>query len=172
MLPQTHGCVCVFRSLQSDDYFPAHFDTYDKSVDVGGTQHKVVVTEVECRDPTAQPLWPMYMRSMDAFVLLYDVTCPASLAFATERHAELVRERQTPRVPAVLVGTKADAATGRAVTTQEGAAAAERLGCPFFEVSARDGTNVHDAVVAAAAAALCDNNKSSTTNNKGNCIVM
>ena len=176
-------CACV---LQSDDYTPAHFDSYDKSIDVGGAQHKVVVTEVECGDPIAHQLWPMFMRSKDAFVLVYDVTRPASLAFAVERHAELVRERETPRVPAVLVGNKADAegaaAAARAVSAQEGAETAERLGCPFFEVSARDGTNVHEAVVAAATAALCDNKNSTTTTtsstkkkNKGktdNCILM
>lgn len=158
--------LCV-RVLQSDEYTPAHGDTYEKSVDVCGAEHRVVVTEVECRDPIAQRLWPMFMRSKDAFVLVYDVTSTASLAFAVERHGELVRERETPRVPAVLVGNKADAAAAaaaaaRAVSTQEGAAAAERLGCPFFEVSARDGTNVHAAIVAAATGALCDNKTGST----------
>lgn len=172
-------CACV---LQSDDYTPAHFDSYDKSIDVGGAQHKVVVTEVECGDPIAHRMWPMFMRSKDAFVLVYDVTRPTTLAFAVERHAELVRERETPHVPAVLVGNKADAsasAAARAVSAQEGAETAERLGCPFFEVSARDGTNVHEAVVAAATAALCDNKNSTTSstkkNNKGktdNCILM
>ena len=152
--------------MQSEEYFPAHSETYDKSVDVCGVMYKVVVTEVECRDPLARQLWPMFMRAKDGFVLVYDVTCAASLAFAAERHAELVRERGTPCVPAVLVGNEADASaatSNRAVSTQEGADLAERLGCAFFEASARDGTNVHEAVVAAAAAALRDKTTNGTT---------
>lgn len=48
-------------------------------------------------------------------------------------------------VSMVLVGNKADLEGQREVPTSEGEACAERLGIPFFETSAMEGTSVNEA---------------------------
>ena len=47
-------------------------------------------------------------------------------------------------VPAVLVGAKSDLDLERQVTTEEGKTFAEKLGCHFFETSAKDRINVRE----------------------------
>lgn len=49
------------------------------------------------------------------------------------------------RVPIVIVGNKKDMFHSREVSTDEGASLAERLGCEFFEVSAKTNSNVEAA---------------------------
>jgi GTPase SAR1 family protein len=55
-----------------------------------------------------------------------------------------------PDVSRVLVGNMADLEGSRQVTREDGAALAERYQIPFFETSARDGTNVTEAFTALA----------------------
>lgn len=49
------------------------------------------------------------------------------------------------RVPIVIVGNKKDMFHSREVSTDEGASLAKRLGCEFFEVSAKTNSNVEAA---------------------------
>ncbi len=51
-----------------------------------------------------------------------------------------------PNTKIILVGNKSDLAKKRTVTYKEGAELAELFGCPFYEVSAKEGTNVEEAV--------------------------
>lgn len=48
----------------------------------------------------------------------------------------------THRVPIVIVGNKRDHFNGREVSTEEGKMLALRLGCDFYETSAKTNTNV------------------------------
>ena len=51
-------------------------------------------------------------------------------------------------VPWVLIGNKCDLVDERDVTTEEGIQLAEEFRAPFFETSAKDRTNVYEAVEA------------------------
>lgn len=46
------------------------------------------------------------------------------------------------RIPITIVGNKRDAAAARQVSTEEGKASASRLGCEFYEASAKTNSNV------------------------------
>jgi Ras-related protein Rab-8A len=54
-----------------------------------------------------------------------------------------IHQHSTPNTYKVLVGNKVDS-KHRQVSTERGAAAAEEYDMPFFETSAKDGTNVVD----------------------------
>ncbi|KAI8419869.1 hypothetical protein MSG28_008496 [Choristoneura fumiferana] len=78
-----------------------------------------------------------YMRCGEGFVLCYSVTDRRSFRAAAEYPRLLAAARPLERLPLVLVGNKLDLAQRcRQVTTEEGAALATQLGCPFFETSA------------------------------------
>lgn len=49
------------------------------------------------------------------------------------------------RVPIVIVGNKKDMFHSREVSTDEGASLARRLGCEFYEASAKTNSNVEAA---------------------------
>jgi small GTP-binding protein len=93
-----------------------------------------------------------YYRGAHGILLVYDVSDRGSfdnVGFWMENIS-----RATCRTaPAVLiVGNKID--LERAVPTEEGAAAAEKYDVQFFETSAKEGKNVHDAVLECARKAL------------------
>jgi GTPase KRas len=52
---------------------------------------------------------------------------------------------RTPQIPIVIVGNKRDLPRGREVSPEDGARLAQRLGCEFFETSAKTGFNVENA---------------------------
>ena len=87
-----------------------------------------------------------YMHESDCFILVYDVTSRASFDEMQDLYARLYYARAGKLVPLVIVANKADAVTSREVSSQEGAALAQKLSdCPFFEASAKTGHNVASA---------------------------
>jgi GTPase SAR1 family protein len=76
---------------------------------------------------------------------MYSVTDRASFE-AVDNWYKDVMSRGDDRVSMVLLGSKCDNELERQVTVGEGAAAASRLGIPFFEVSSKTDKNVHVAV--------------------------
>lgn len=92
-----------------------------------------------------------YMKSGEAFILVYSVTSRQSFKEVSAFHAQVLRVRaaQNTRTPSMyLVANKADRAGDREISTREGFALARQLGCMFIEASAKDGRNVEQAFVA------------------------
>lgn len=86
-------------------------------------------------------LVPAYIRDSHAAVIVYDITSRESFE-ATKMWAGQVRGVAGPSVVVVLVGNKTDLQEARAVSTEEGQARAQELGCIFTETSAKAGHNV------------------------------
>ncbi|KAJ6578636.1 P-loop containing nucleoside triphosphate hydrolase protein [Mycena vulgaris] len=77
------------------------------------------------------------------FLLVYSVTSRASFASAEAYWKALCRIKgENAPLLCMLLGNKCDDGVGRAVSQKEGEALAQRLGCPFLEVSAKTGLNV------------------------------
>lgn len=77
-----------------------------------------------------------YMRCGEGFMICYSVTDRHSFQEALEYRKLISRVRANDDIPLVLIGNKYDLHHQRKVTTQEGKALAEQLGCPFYETSA------------------------------------
>ena len=87
-----------------------------------------------------------------AVFIVYDALRAASFA-AIDKWASDI-EAHCPGAVLVLLGNKVDVPSGRAVSREEGEAAAARHGALHFEVSAKSGANVEAAFVAMMAALL------------------
>ncbi|KAJ6578631.1 P-loop containing nucleoside triphosphate hydrolase protein [Mycena vulgaris] len=87
-----------------------------------------------------------WIRECHGFLLVYSVTSTASFA-SVEAYWKALCRIKGENAPLMLLGNKCDDGVGRAVSQEEGAALAQRLGCPFLEVSAKTGLNVERAFV-------------------------
>jgi GTPase KRas protein len=86
-------------------------------------------------------------RNGEAFLLMYSVSSRASFDRLAEFRERAVRGKPTIP-PMIVVGNQCDRRKSeREVSTEEGAARAAQLGCPFIETSAKTGENVERAVV-------------------------
>ncbi|XP_060080310.1 circularly permutated Ras protein 1-like [Ylistrum balloti] len=83
-----------------------------------------------------------YTRTGDAFLLVYSITDRASFNEAEAIYDMMLNIKAENHVPAVLCGNKVDLDAIREVTHDEGRVMAQKLGIPFMETSAKDGTNI------------------------------
>lgn len=83
-----------------------------------------------------------YTRSGDAFLLVYSIVDRSSFDEAEAIYDMMLRIKGDNHVPAVLCGNKLDLDATRVVTHDEGKALAQKLGIPFLETSAKEGTNI------------------------------
>jgi GTPase SAR1 family protein len=93
------------------------------------------------------------MRDRQGFILVYDITNPASVDDLTDLYIQILRNKlvnpsavptDTPLLPLVLVGNKLDLAMERKVSHQRGKELAELWKCPHYETSAKTRTNVDE----------------------------
>jgi len=93
------------------------------------------------------------MRDRQGFILVYDITNPASVDDLTDLYNQILRNKlvnpaiiptDTPLIPLVLVGNKLDLAMERKVSHQRGKELAQLWKCPHYETSAKTRTNVDE----------------------------
>lgn len=108
-----------------------------------------------------------WIRDGEGFVLVYSITSRSSFTRIQKFYHQIQRVKDsgnagsptgpsylnpqlampvpTGPVPVMLVGNKSDKVTERAVSSQEGQALADDLGCEFLEASAKNCINVEKA---------------------------
>lgn len=87
----------------------------------------------------------LYMKNGQGFILVYSITSQATFSDLVELRDQILRVKDTDKVPMVLVGNKCDLEDERIVSKEQGNHLAEQWGsCKFFETSARMKTCVED----------------------------
>ena len=85
-----------------------------------------------------------YYKGSHGIILIYDITNPITFENITHWVSQ-VREEASKNVVIYLIGNKIDLEDEqRKVSTEEGEKLAEKLGLPFNETSAFDGTNINE----------------------------
>jgi len=96
------------------------------------------------------------MRDRQGFILVYDITNPASVDDLNDLYTQILRNKLTvpstppanpsvsPVIPLVLVGNKLDLAMERKVSHQRGKELSRQWKCPHYETSAKTRTNVDE----------------------------
>ena len=87
-----------------------------------------------------------YFSQADGFLLCYSVTCRCSFNHVRAHWWDEVQKNAPAGARVVLVGTKCDVSDDdREVTYEEGCALADKLRAPFFEISAKENTDLQAA---------------------------
>ena len=84
-----------------------------------------------------------YYKGSHGIILIYDITNPITFENITHWVSQ-VREEASKNVVIYLIGNKIDLEEERKVSTEEGEKLAEKLGLPFNETSALEGTNINE----------------------------
>ena len=84
----------------------------------------------------------LYMKNGQGFVLVYSITAQATFNDLMELHDQIVRVKDTPEVPMILVGNKCDLEDERVVSKDQGQHLAKQFNCAFMEASAKVKINV------------------------------
>jgi GTPase KRas protein len=103
-----------------------------------------------------------YMSSADGYLCVYDITQQNSLRDAAKLYRVAQELKKDDKVPFVLVGNKLDLDPQREVDSSDGKTLAERIGCPFYETSAKNNQLVQEAFETLAGLVL-DRQKSLTS---------
>jgi len=85
-----------------------------------------------------------YYRGADGIIMVYDVTRNDSFEHVQDWLNEVNRYANQGLCKKLLIGNKCDR-SDRVVSAEDGQQCAAKLGVPFFETSAKAGTNVEDA---------------------------
>jgi small GTP-binding protein len=141
------GAGAVGKSCLSIQYVQGHFverydstieDVYRKPTTFDGESMVLTIVDTAGQD-TFGTMREQYMRSGQAFVLVYSLTDPDSLQKLKVIYAQLRRIRgEEAFIPCVAVGNKIDLGAQRAVPRDAGQEFARLAQCQHFEVTARD----------------------------------
>ncbi|AET37636.1 Ras family GTPase RSR1 Ecym_1407 [Eremothecium cymbalariae DBVPG len=130
-----------------DTYDPTIEDSYRKSMEI---DDKAFDLEILDTAGVAQftAMRELYIKSGMGFLLVYSVTDRQSLGELMELREQILRIKDSKRVPMVLVGNKADLQQERVISVEEGIDVSSRWGkVPFYETSALLKSNVHEVFI-------------------------
>ena len=82
------------------------------------------------------------MKNGQGFVLVYSITAQATFNDLMELHEQIVRVKDSPDVPMILVGNKCDLEDERVVSKDQGQHLARQFNCTFMEASAKVKINI------------------------------
>lgn len=123
-----------------EDYDATIEDSYRKMFNVDDEICNLEILDTAGQDEY-KPLVNGWIRSSDGFILVYDVTSRQTFEEVKDFYENVVQTKDTTKFPLVLVGNKCDLIDRKKVDTEEGKKLANKWGCPFIEVSAKDKIN-------------------------------
>lgn len=138
------------KSAWTTDYDPTIEDSYSLTRTIDGIPYHLSVTDTAGQEEY-RSLASTYSRSADAFVLVYDITNPASLWEQLPYFVQLIgmesescAERGEVEPVMLVAGNKCDLNDQRSVTSREGLEWARSVGAGFMETSARSCVNIEE----------------------------
>lgn len=143
------SCLTVqfVQGVYLDTYDPTIEDSYRKTIEI---DNKVFDLEILDTAGIAQftAMRELYIKSGMGFLLVYSVTDRQSLEELMELREQVLRIKDSDRVPMVLIGNKADLNNERVISVEEGIEVSSKWGrVPFYETSALLRSNVDEVFV-------------------------
>lgn len=125
----------------SDDQLPTIGAAYmTQKLEAEGKQYIFEIWDTAGQE-RYEAITPLYYRSAEAAIIVFDVTYAESFSKAKEWLRRLRKERPDPDMPIALVGNKCDRDT-REVEADAVAAFVEEHNLQYFETSAKTGEKV------------------------------
>jgi len=113
------------QSIFVEKYDPTIEDSYRKQVEVDGQQCMLEILDTAGTEQFTA-MRDLYMKNGQGFVLVYSITSQATFNDLAELRDQILRVKDTDRVPMVLVGNKCDLEDDRVVGKDQGAKLAEK----------------------------------------------
>lgn len=136
-----------------EEYDPTLEDSYRRQCVIDNVPSLLEILDTAGQEEYTA-LREQWIRDSQLFLVVYDVTRQSSFEAAPEKLVRQILETKGkldatfgPRL-VCLVGNKCDLPDRREVSTFDGKALAQRLGCLFVETSAKTRTNVEEAFFA------------------------
>jgi small GTP-binding protein len=145
------GKTCLILRLVRDvfdmDHIPTIQDYFEKKMTVRGVAYTLKIIDTAGQDEM-EGITDIGIKDADAHVIVYSITSQVSFN-ETERYRTKVKNLAGEKGEhLVICGNKCDA-PDRAVTEKAGRDRALGWGCQFYETSAQDNINIHEAFEAA-----------------------
>jgi len=125
------------------EYDPTIEDSHRKQVCIDD-----MVTMLDILDTAGQEeyssMQDQWFRSGQGFVVVFSLISKKSFLEVNNLVEKIHRIKNTKSIPMVLAANKCDLVNEREVTADEGAALAKKIGCPYFETSAKEKVNVEE----------------------------
>eukprot|EP01114_Cavostelium_apophysatum_P000829 TRINITY_DN10731_c0_g1_i1.p1 TRINITY_DN10731_c0_g1~~TRINITY_DN10731_c0_g1_i1.p1 ORF type:complete len:186 (-),score=21.53 TRINITY_DN10731_c0_g1_i1:31-588(-) len=122
-------------------YDPTIEDCYRKHTEVDGLQFMMEIIDTAGTEQFTA-MRDLYIKTADAFAIVYSLTAQSSFSDVHSIHDQIMRVKETPDVPMILVGNKCDLESLRCVTADQGIELSRKWTCPYLETSAKRGTGV------------------------------
>ena len=142
------GKTCILKRYTDNTFQDAYlstigFDFKFKTVNLNnGKQVRVQLWDTAGQE-RFRTIAKSYYKSANGILLIYDVTNRKSYD-NIRKWLNQIREEAPNRVSIILVGNKIDIEEKRIVKKEEGESLAKSCNLPFFESSAKDGTNINE----------------------------
>ncbi|KAJ6232697.1 ras-like protein rasb [Anaeramoeba flamelloides] len=127
-----------------EEYDPTIEDAYRRQVKIDDETHLLDILDTAGQEEYSA-MRDSYMRSGEAFVIVYSVTDRNSFDEVAIFHEQITRVKDSDDVPIIIVGNKSDLENERQISKGEGQDLAKTYDCPFFETSAKYRINVDEA---------------------------
>lgn len=137
--------VQFVQSIFVEKYDPTIEDSYRKQVEVDGQQCMLEILDTAGTEQFTA-MRDLYMKNGQGFVLVYSITSLATFNDLVDLREQILRVKDTDKVPLVLVGNKCDLEEDRVVSKEQGAGLASSWGgnTVFIETSARKKINIDE----------------------------
>ncbi|KAF9941139.1 Ras- protein Rap-1b [Mortierella antarctica] len=136
--------VQFVQSVFVDRYDPTIEDSYRKQVEVDGQQCMLEILDTAGTEQFTA-MRDLYMKNGQGFILVFSIIAASTFTELNELHRQIMRVKDTEKVPIVLVGNKCDLAVDRQVPQEYGAQRSVDWGSiPYYETSARARINVDE----------------------------
>ncbi|CAH1766965.1 4637_t:CDS:2, partial [Entrophospora sp. SA101] len=88
------------------------------------------------------PLCDQWIRDGEGFLLVYSISSHSTFEQVERLRDQIVRIKGSKKIPLILVGNKCGEHVEQEISKEEGMNMAKRLGCEFFESSAKTSINI------------------------------
>lgn len=134
--------VQFVQGIFVEKYDPTIEDSYRKQVEIDGTQCMLEILDTAGTEQFTA-MRDLYMKNGQGFVLVFSIIAQSTFNDLPDLREQILRVKDTDKVPMVLVGNKADLTDQRVITSDQGMDLARKFNnCAYLEASAKTRMNV------------------------------
>lgn len=127
-------------------YNPTIEDSFRTTIEIDGSVQTISILDTAGQEEYSS-LRDSYIRSGDAFVIVYSIVSKASFLEANQFREEIYRvldKDPTEHIPVIMVGNKCDLESERQVSYEEVKELCDIWGIKFLECSAKEKININE----------------------------